>query len=439
MSLNRSVEGLKNNKKAVALVIVALLLISTFLLLLIDRDYNPITSPSVYLDGKGDVYVMFHEYPDYWHHNSQSVVEVTKFDMNGRMKESPRPLFTARGDSSDHGYYTPNLATHFFLDTEMNIYVVSVKPSYEYSKHVDIPQISKFDINGNMIFSNKTLNINSTSLSEVDASNIPAYYIKGFLDRYGNINLFFRLGELYNGGCIHYWKLSSSGDAIITDVSVGSIELSRSLRFIAYGGSDTIYVLYDNYTRGDAIYLNSSEFRDYAFLPSIKVISHTVELYNSNYNLTARFLSVEGKYIPMKSSAIADSQGSFHIFYATGGGCVGNNPRILYLKFNEEGKLLVDNKTIFVPHSGGSHCYNPDVFGMHAIVDDENNIHLVWYVNDGCNYFKSYYLKLDNSGNNLFEPIRLVRHRVGFLSPLSMEIINDGGLVPHLKKRLGTG
>ena len=60
--------------------------------------------------------------------------------------------------------------------------------------------------------------------------------------------------------------------------------------------------------------------------------------------------------------------------------------------------LTLENKTLFKSkHAIGTWCYNPDIFGIKAITDEEGYIYLTWYVNNGCNNFFGYFMILKDT------------------------------------------
>ncbi len=107
---------------------------------------------------------------------------------------------------------------------------------------------------------------------------------------------------------------------------------------------------------------------------------------------------------------ITDSQGNTHQFMIKSDSCGGADAFIYYSKEDESGNILVDTMTV-VHHkkvrSTWDH-HGPAIFSLKLRTDSQDNIHMVWYINAGPgNYFKVYYMRLDDSGNTIVPQTRL--------------------------------
>lgn len=108
------------------------------------------------------------------------------------------------------------------------------------------------------------------------------------------------------------------------------------------------------------------------------------------------------------NETIIDSENNSHHFQVTGSH-ITDSCQIIYSKTDSEGNMLINNKEIakfeklsesewpedVSPHWGSSLHY---VIGD---MDSQDNIHIVWWLNNGLNHFSVYYMKLNNKGETL--------------------------------------
>lgn len=72
--------------------------------------------------------------------------------------------------------------------------------------------------------------------------------------------------------------------------------------------------------------------------------------------------------------------------------------KMIYTKSDNAGKVLIKDKELIEYEKLLGEPWGPNIQNLYIAIDNNDNIHSVWKLNDGTNHFYFYYLKLDDNG-----------------------------------------
>jgi hypothetical protein len=100
-----------------------------------------------------------------------------------------------------------------------------------------------------------------------------------------------------------------------------------------------------------------------------------------------------------------DSDNDVHIISKLEGGDTNfEEARLQYTKLDKTGTKLIESKTIATHNTGYD---NPAIFDPKVAIDNEDNIHITWYINDGANHLSVWYMKIDENGEVLIPKMQI--------------------------------
>lgn len=181
-------------------------------------------------------------------------------------------------------------------------------------------------------------------------------------------------------GSIYYKKIDNTGKPVKSEKISGDI--------------------LESYCRKDI------PLRCYLDYPVDEVKKIAVDL-PSGTKKTFRDLIAETKHV---YNAI-DSKGNKHEFFVKSNSCLDKSevslscygaPAVLcYSKLDKDGKVLIKGKQVARHDKLLISQHGPDIISMRTKIDSNDNVHIVWYINDGTNNFRCFYKKLNNEGEEI--------------------------------------
>ena len=400
-------------------------------------EYDSIQSPTILIDNEDNINILFTHYID--SHDSKSERCIEKYNNNGKVLEKTINIQKKYGVKEEYNYQIIK------FDKYLNAYVFDFEEQPGDWRDGPNPFVreriyfTKINRNGNMIFNKIEFPITIDNLSYPEAEYLSVNIEHLFIDSLFNIHVLttYRIHTIEGEGRnergvwnvnVHYTKIGTNGSLIIKDQRITNGNRVGKFKSLIDSENNIHILIMERHEPVQYIKLNqygmvikkSTSIKETS---EIKIISIPIT-YDFDYtdNLTGCFvLDPSGTYLSFQDFATVDSNNNFHFVMGFGDSCGGEDAHILYSKYNNESQPIIENKTIVTHKRRSGFDHGPAVFDPQIVADNDNNLHLVWYINDGGNHFNAYYLKLSNDGNEKFKKIRILHN--GNLSVCSYGIL----------------
>ncbi len=211
------------------------------------------------------------------------------------------------------------------------------------------------------------------------------------VDSRDHVHIFWR-EQGTTGFDVWYTKLDTSGETLILPkmvVDANGTIMDYLLPAVGVDYKDNLHIVWDQ--SDDNTELHYTKLDD-----------------EGNILVEDVYLSWQGWDARQQALAL-DSWGNVHILWADGRGTPASG-ELIYTKLDNDGNFLVDNLSL-TPEPDGKDSRGPD-----AVVDSEGNVHITFMDNRDPGY-DVWYIKLDNNGNFMIEPMNLDPSSTSILGP----------------------
>ncbi len=389
-----STVGVAINKIGILIVSLLLVGISIFGILIYVQNpsatgsfYN--VSPAIAIDSKGDAHIVWQteDYEDNGYvqqlheKNGNDGIYYKKISSVGKVIVDVKRL----ADAEVVDWSGPEI----IIDSKDNAHIVWVDDK---TQKIEVYYM-KLDNNGNVL-------LDSTKVSQV--TKLYSYSPLVFVDSNDDIHILWKakVPSWPEEISLYYAKLDKLGK-VIKHVEITS--LSEDYKINA--AIDT---------EGD-IHISINYGQQYL------VLNKNGQIYDKTGKITLIsdipiVLDEEGHISSFYDSAVADHNNIIHIVYDCGS-------HLNYTKMDIDGTKIIENKTLITFSRKSEQVYSPVIFCVKSIVDHQNNIHIVWYINDGSNHFEIYYMKIDNNGETLISSMRVDVSSLQYVSIVTSIIV----------------
>lgn len=370
-------------------------------------DKQSATDPSISIDDEDNINIYFRTQKDY--DKDYWGAGYTKLDNDGNYIINPKII-------DKKNYRT-------LLDrNNSEVYISLGEPEErdygEYSSpYWDKFYYSRFNNNENYIIKEKIVYINLSQLIDPTCEYIELFPEYMFIDSDNQIIIFFHSscagGEQFgHRKWIHnnyFIKINLNGDTIIpfTRITNETYPSGADISRFNVDKNENIHILSEiNYK---IFYMKLNRFgnilQNKVLFSELNNSLIVMEKYILKLNDTEYFLFGDFEYFSSPGCVI-DSENNIHLIYSEWDSC-GGKDAYLYHKIVDGNGNNISQIKITTHYESNKYDHGPAIFGINCEIDSMDNIHIVWYINDGSNYFEVYYMKIDNNGNILKEKMRI--------------------------------
>lgn len=427
-----------NKKKKIVSIISALFLIIIIIFLGLQNgnNYSDLSqqfqnnvSPKITYGDEENIII---EYSSEGYERDSNIHYISKQNTEGKIIDKPQKVKEKYNFEDAFDYHWVR------IDEKLNAYIFyfeDVFVDWDIGPRPSIGEkiyISKIDKNSNIIFNKVKFPTKTDNLYNPETEFV-SIHIRGIhTDNESNLHIISEYwihdrdwsGYHWGGWYVnlHYSKISKTGDILIDDIRLTNndrsdyeksiIDTNGTINIIYESSLGLVYLPIDlhgnNLCQASAI-SNNKHFTNitigYADYGYDELVPITRTLFENS----------KGQLISLSNSLKADSNNNFHLVYGKGNSCGGEDAHLVYRKYNQDGDVIIDNITIVTHKKRIGYDHGPGVFDPNFIIDKDDNLHIVWYINIGSNSYEAYYTKLDNNGNVLIEE-RLIEHDINSFS-----------------------
>jgi len=345
-------------------------------------------NPSIAVDSQGNAHLIWVENTDTNFY--QDTIFYSKVSKSGdiiieRKEITKDPIYLGR----------PSIV----IDSTDNIHLVYESPKYGEFKEDTMYRhghifYMKLDESGNKLIKEKKI---SNSLIDIDTSGS---YPNIIVDKNDFIHIVWRSD--FRNSIFYYEKLDHEGNIIIDNTNLEDLKVIPPHPIVL--------------SEGHLVHLNIGEHCLVDSKNNMHIFkrekANLNENYSNEYYINYSKLSPNGTILFSNktiqfasiSDMIIDYDDNIHIINLEGTICY-EEEKIHYTKLDSNGNILEEDKIIKhfskSPYSIGNHP--PSIFDLNMVVDMDNELHLVYTLNDGGNSFSIHYMKLNDNGKKLIE------------------------------------
>jgi hypothetical protein len=231
------------------------------------------------------------------------------------------------------------------------------------------------DIHYSKLDSNGAILIPDTRITDEDKET--NRYPDIHLDSKNRIHVTWQYRPASADNQIHYVKLDGTGDDLV--ILKGPMIIGEGYRTASYPNDDGLVLFW-------------IEFKDEKTMKT-KIDSE------------GNIISTEE--VDPKERLSKEERKNMHLFGMEGWSCAREDVVLNLTTYDENGDIVLDNKTILTILRNPSYDHGPAVFDFQYQVDPEGDIHVAYFVNNGRNGFQVHYLHFNSKGD-LVAPVFIV-------------------------------